>query len=109
MNIHEYQGKKLLSSVQIPVPVSILATNPLDCVKAFDLYGPIVIKAQVHSGGRGKAGGVMLVKSAEEAFRVGSSLLGSTLVTNQTGGRGLKVTKLLCEPIAQIKQEMYLS
>lgn len=89
--------------------MSVLAHSPLECLKAFDQFGPIVIKAQIHAGGRGKAGGVRIAKSAEEALKIGNDLLGSTLVTAQTGPDGVRVTKVLCEPAASIKQEMYLS
>lgn len=109
MNIHEYQAKRLLNSFNVPTPVSLLAHTPLDCLKAFDQFGPIVIKAQVHAGGRGKAGGVRVAKSADEAVKIGNDLIGSTLVTYQTGPNGVRVNKLLCEPLASIKREMYLS
>ena len=109
MYLHEFQAKRLLSSFGIPTPVSILATEPVDCIKAFDAFGPIVIKAQIHAGGRGKAGGVRIAKTDSEAFQIGTELLGSRLVTNQTTEVGLPVNKLLCEPVASIKAEFYLS
>ncbi|MCS6961817.1 MAG: ADP-forming succinate--CoA ligase subunit beta [Deltaproteobacteria bacterium] len=109
MYIHEYQAKGLLNLFNIPTLKFFVAHTSLECLKAFDYFGPIVIKAQVLTGGRGKAGGIRIANTEEEVLEISSSLLGSTLTTHQTGDKGVKVFKLLCEPIAKIKQELYLS
>ena len=86
MKIHEYQAKQLLASYGIGSPEGYLAENAQEAYEAaVKLGGTCVVKAQIHSGGRGKAGGVKLVKSAQEAKEVSEKLLGSTLVTKQTG------------------------
>ena len=110
MKLHEYQSKKILASYGISVPESRLANTPSQAATAgFDLGGPIVVKAQVHAGGRGKAGGVKVVNTPGAAETVATSLLGKHLVTQQTGEEGVLVEKLLIEEVIDIVKEFYLS
>jgi len=110
MKLHEYQSKKILASYGISVPESRIANTPSQAATAgFDLGGPIVVKAQVHAGGRGKAGGVKVVNTPGAAETVANSLLGKHLVTQQTGEEGVLVEKLLIEEVIDIVKEFYLS
>ena len=110
MNIHEYQAKELLAGYKVPVPKGFLAEDKQAAIDAAkELGGKCVVKAQIHSGGRGKAGGVKLVNSAEEAGEVAEKLLGATLVTKQTGEAGKVVHKLYVTEALDIKKEFYLS
>ena len=110
MKIHEYQAKAVLSKYGVPVPRGEVAFTPEEVYDiAKRLGGPIsVVKAQIHAGGRGKAGGVKLTKSADEAETVARELLGKTLVTYQTGPDGQKVSRLLVEEGLAIDRELYL-
>ena len=96
MNIHEYQAKAVLREFAIPTPRGIPAFSVEEAVKgAHQLGGPVwVVKAQIHAGGRGKAGGVKVVKSIDDVKREAERLLGSILVTHQTGPRGKQVNRL---------------
>jgi succinyl-CoA synthetase beta subunit len=111
MNIHEYQAKAVLREFGVPVPRGIAAMSVDEAVKAAkDLGGPVwVVKAQIHAGGRGKAGGVKVVKSVDEVKREAERLLGSTLVTHQTGPHGKEVHRLYIEDGSSIAREYYLS
>jgi succinyl-CoA synthetase beta subunit len=111
MNIHEYQAKAVLAAFKVPVPRGIPAFSADEAVKAaHELGGPVwVVKAQIHAGGRGKAGGVKVVKSVEDVEREAKRLLGSTLVTHQTGPKGKQVNRLYVEEGSQIDREFYLS
>src|SRR6201990_1854652 len=111
MNIHEYQAKAVLREFNVPVPRGIPAFTPDEAVKAAnDLGGPVwVVKAQIHAGGRGKAGGVKVVKSIDDVKREAARLLGSTLVTHQTGPHGKEVRRLYIEEGSAIEREYYLS
>ena len=110
MNIHEYQAKKLFRSYGIPVPEGRLATDVQEVVAAVaDVGGSAVIKAQIHAGGRGKAGGVKTAESPEEAARIAADMLNHTLVTPQTGPEGRVVHKVLVEQKQHIARELYLS
>jgi succinyl-CoA synthetase beta subunit len=111
MNIHEYQAKAVLREFGAPVPRGIPAMSVDEAVKAAkDLGGPVwVVKAQIHAGGRGKAGGVKVVKSVEDVKREAERLLGSTLVTHQTGPHGKEVHRLYIEEGSNISREYYLS
>src|SRR5216683_3710559 len=111
MNIHEYQAKAVLREFAVPTPRGIPAFSVEDAVKgAHQLGGPVwVVKAQIHAGGRGKAGGVKVVKSVEDVGREAQRLLGSTLVTHQTGARGKQVNRLYVEEGSAIDREFYLS
>ncbi|EAU54119.1 ADP-forming succinate--CoA ligase subunit beta [Mariprofundus ferrooxydans] len=111
MNIHEYQAKAVLKRFGISTPSGILANTVAEAVAAaHDLGGDIwVVKAQIHAGGRGKAGGVRLCRSIEEVEQSASALLGATLVTHQTGSEGKQVHKIYIEQGVDIAHEYYLS
>ena len=111
MNIHEYQAKAVLRDFGVPVPRGAPAFTVEDAVQAArQLGGPVwVVKAQIHAGGRGKAGGVKVVKSIDDVQREATRLLGSTLVTHQTGPKGKQVTRLYVEEGSAIDKEFYLS
>ena len=111
MNLHEYQAKSLFTGFGIPVPQNIPVDYPEDARRAAQNLGgkAWVVKAQVHAGGRGKAGGVQLVNSPEELVSTSEKLLGSGLVTSQTDGKTLPVNRLLIEQALDIKRELYLS
>jgi succinyl-CoA synthetase beta subunit len=110
MKIHEYQAKALIQSYGIPIPCGEIATTPEDTLKAAQTIkkGPFVVKAQVHSGGRGKAGGISIVESPVEAERFAAEILGTSLVTGQSGEEGKPVHALLVEEALLSKMEMYL-
>ncbi len=111
MNIHEFQAKQLFGQFSIPVPRGKDIKTPLAAEKwAAVLNSPVyVVKAQIHAGGRGKAGGVKITKNREEVPALAKELLGKTLVTHQTGPKGRKVRRLLVEEGAGIAKELYLS
>jgi succinyl-CoA synthetase beta subunit len=111
MNIHEYQGKAVLREFGVPVPRGHAAFTVEEAVKAArDLATPVlVVKAQIHAGGRGKAGGVKVVKSIDDVKREAERLLGSVLVTPQTGPHGKQVNRLYVEEGSMIDRELYLS
>jgi len=111
MNIHEYQAKQLFRSYGIPAPDGKPAASPQEAERAARELGGEgwVVKAQVHAGGRGKAGGVKLTKTIEEVAGLSRALLGKRLVTQQTDSLGLPVHKLLIEKTYPIKRELYLS
>jgi succinyl-CoA synthetase beta subunit len=111
MNIHEYQGKAVLRSFGVPVSNGIPAFSVDEAVKAAEkLGGPVwVVKAQIHAGGRGKAGGVKVVKSIDDVKKEATRLLGATLVTHQTGPKGKQVNRLYIEEGCAIDKEFYLS
>jgi len=109
MNVHEFQAKALLKRYGVAVPLGREVTTPADAKAACEeLGGRCVIKAQIHAGGRGKAGGVKLCKSAAEAEAAARELLGKTLVTHQTGPQGREVKRLLAEALSDIEREFYL-
>lgn len=110
MKIHEYQAKKILADYGVPVPKGAVASTPEEAAAvAAQLGGKVVVKAQVHAGGRGKAGGIKLVSSPKEAEQFARGLLGKDLVTNQTGPKGVPVRKLLVAEAADIQRELYLA
>ena len=111
MNIHEYQAKAVLREFGVPVPRGVPAFTVDEALKgAQQLGGPVwVVKAQIHAGGRGKAGGVKVVKSLNEVKNEATRILGSTLVTHQTGPQGKKVNRLYVEEGSTIDREFYLS
>ena len=109
MKIHEYQAKEILARYGVPIPKGGVASTPQEASRiAGDLGGRVVVKVQVHAGGRGKAGGIKLVESAEEAERAAESLLGSNLVTIQTGPEGIPVRRVLVEEAVDVANELYL-
>ncbi len=111
MNIHEYQAKAVLREFGVPVPRGLPAFSVDEAVKAAsELGGPVwVVKAQIHAGGRGKAGGVKVVRSIDDVRSEAKRLLGSVLVTHQTGPHGKEVNRLYVEDGSQIDREFYLS
>lgn len=111
MNVHEYQAKELLRSFGVPVPAGRLATTPAEAESAARALDAklVVVKAQVHAGGRGKAGGIKVAKSAAEAKRLASEILGMTLRTHQTGPEGKLVRKVWIEAGCEIARELYLA
>ncbi len=110
MNIHEFQAKQVLARFGAPVPKGQPAATPEEAVKAFAALGQpkVVIKAQIHAGGRGKAGGVKLISSAEEARDFAAKLIGKPLVTHQTGPQGRIVRRVYLEQASEIARELYL-
>ena len=109
MKVHEYQAKEILSRYDVPVPRGGVASTAQEAARiATDLGGEAVIKAQVHAGGRGKAGGIRVVSSPEEAERAAAAMLGTNLVTLQTGPEGVPVRHVLVEEAVAIQQELYL-
>lgn len=111
MNIHEYQGKEILRQYGVSVPTGRVAFSPEEAVKvAKELDSKvIVVKAQIHAGGRGKAGGVKIAKNLDEVRSYAKELLGKVLVTHQTGPEGKEVKRLYIEAGSDIKKEYYLS
>ncbi|HXL81444.1 MAG TPA: ADP-forming succinate--CoA ligase subunit beta [Pyrinomonadaceae bacterium] len=110
MKIHEYQGKELLKNFGVPVPRGLVARSPEEAYQAAKELGTdiVVVKAQIHAGGRGKGGGVKLAKSPDEAREIARQMLGMKLVTHQTGSEGREVRVLLVEEGLPIDKEFYL-
>ncbi|GAB4198952.1 MAG: ADP-forming succinate--CoA ligase subunit beta [Wenzhouxiangellaceae bacterium] len=111
MNFHEYQAKELFNSYGIPVPAGKVADSPDAAVAAAETIGGSmwVVKAQVHAGGRGKAGGVKLVKNLDELRHVAENMIGMSIETYQTGGMALPVNQVLIAEASDIDRELYLS
>ncbi|HND63855.1 MAG TPA: ADP-forming succinate--CoA ligase subunit beta [Elusimicrobiota bacterium] len=111
MKLHEYQAKSLMDGFGLPVLTGAVIGKPGETAAALKKTGkgPWVLKAQVHTGGRGKAGGVKLVKTPKDAAAFAKGLLGKTLVTHQTGPQGLVVRKILAEPAVQVERELYVA
>ena len=109
MKVHEYQGKELFRKYQIPTPNGIPVFSVEEALKAYDelATNTVVVKAQIHAGGRGKGGGVKLAHSKEEVESLSKEILGMTLVTHQTGPGGKEVQRLLIESGANIEKEFY--
>jgi succinyl-CoA synthetase beta subunit len=108
VKIHEYQAKAILAQYGVPVPRGEMATTATEAGEiARRLGGTVVVKAQIHAGGRGKGGGVKVVKNADEAESVAKQMLGMQLVTHQTGPAGQKVGRVLIEQGLQIERELY--
>lgn len=110
MNLHEYQGKQLFAEYGLPVSKGIACSTPAEAVAAVDAIGgdKWVVKAQVHAGGRGKAGGVKLVTSKQQVEEFARNWLGKQLVTYQTDANGQPVSKILVETCTDIAKELYL-
>lgn len=109
MKLHEYQAKEVLRAYGVPTPRGSMANTVADARSAAeDLGGKVVVKAQIHAGGRGKGGGVKLAHSVDEAERHAAAILGMTLVTHQTGPQGRLVQRLLVEEQLPIEREIYL-
>src|SRR5712691_6718787 len=111
MKIHEYQAKAILAKHGVPVPRGEVAFNPTEAGEIARRLGGslVVVKAQIHAGGRGKGGGVKLAKSAAQAERLARDMIGMTLVTHQTGPEGRVVSRVLVEEGLQMQRELYLS
>ena len=111
MKVHEYQAKELFKKYNIPIPDGGVAFNPDEAVKIAEGLGrlPVVVKAQIHAGGRGKGGGVKLAGSIDEVASVAGDIIGMNLITHQTGPEGKKVNKVLVEQGLNIAKELYLS
>ena len=111
MKIHEYQAKSILARFGVPVPRGEVAFAPAEAAEIARRLGGnvVVVKAQIHAGGRGKGGGVKLAKSPDEAEQIAKQMIGMTLVTHQTGPEGKKVSRVLVEEGLQIDRELYLS
>jgi succinyl-CoA synthetase beta subunit len=118
MKIHEYQAKELLAAAGAAVPRGIVASSPAEAHKAFDqVGGPVVLKAQIHAGGRGKGrfkdsgkdfGGVKFIKDRDDITPIAEVMFRYPLVTKQTGEQGQKVSKVLVQQAADIAREVYL-
>ena len=110
MNIHEFQAKQILGRFGAPVPKGQAASTPDEAAAAFKALGQpkVVVKAQIHAGGRGKAGGVKLLSSADEVRDFAARLLGKPLVTHQTGPEGRVVRRVYVEEASQVARELYL-
>src|SRR6185436_2811772 len=111
MKIHEYQAKKILARHGVPVPRGEVAFTRAEATAIADRLGTtiVVVKAQIHAGGRGKGGGVKLAKSPEEAGIIAGQMIGMTLITHQTGPEGRVVSRVLIEEGLQMTRELYLS
>jgi succinyl-CoA synthetase beta subunit len=111
MNLHEYQSKQLFARYGIPVPTGFVASTPEEAADAARRLGGglWVVKAQVHAGGRGKAGGVKLAKSLDEVSSAAAGMLGRRLATKQTGPEGLPIHQVYVESGSKIARELYLS
>ncbi len=110
MNIHEYQAKALLRQYGVSVPYGITAHTPQEAVAAAKEMGSsVVVKAQVHSGGRGKAGGIRIANTLDEVEQYAKSLIGKRLITAQTDSEGIPVSALLIEEVLNIESEYYLA
>ena len=109
MKIHEYQAKRLFADFGVPVPKGEVARTGAEAgVIAERLGGRVVVKAQIHAGGRGKGGGIKVVNEAAAAEQAATALIGSTLVTPQTGSEGRRVSCVLVEEQLEISRELYL-
>ena len=111
MNIHEHQAKDILREFEAPVPKGVVVYNIKEIDQKIKILNTnnFVIKAQIHAGGRGKAGGIKLVKTNDDLIKEATSMLGKTLITKQTGPRGKIVKRLYIEEVSKIKKEFYLS
>src|SRR5579859_4083402 len=110
MKIHEYQAKAILAQFGVPVPRGRLVRKEDEARAAAEELGlPVVVKAQIQAGGRGKGGGVRIARSTDEAASFAAHMLGMNLVTPQTGPEGRTVRRLLVEEALDIKRELYLS
>ena len=111
MNIHEHQAKELLRKFGIPVPKGIVIFDVKEIKEKINKLNNfnLAVKAQIHAGGRGKAGGIKLVQSKEDLIKKASQMFGKTLITPQTGPQGKKVKRLYIEEVSEIEKEFYLS
>ena len=107
MNIHEYQAKDLLKKFGAPVPKGVVIYDIKEVSKKIKILGTnnLVVKAQIHAGGRGKAGGIKLVKTNEDLIKETFNMFGKILITHQTGAQGKKVKRLYIEEASEIQKE----
>jgi succinyl-CoA synthetase beta subunit len=109
MNVHEYQAKEILARYGVPVPRGRVASTPEEVrAAALEIGAPCVVKAQIHAGGRGKAGGIKLAQTPDEAKALAQELIGKSLITHQTGPAGRVVKRVLVEQQSDIAHEWYL-
>src|SRR5438477_9633909 len=109
MKVHEYQAKEILRRYGVPTPRGIVVDHPENARQAAkQLGGKVVVKAQIHAGGRGKGGGVKLARDADEAAELTKKMIGMKLITHQTGPEGREVQKVLIEEALNIDRELYL-
>ncbi|MFC2160804.1 ADP-forming succinate--CoA ligase subunit beta [Acidobacteriota bacterium] len=109
MKIHEYQGKQIISKYGVRIPRGEVADTPAEVFKIAEEIGPkVVVKAQIHAGGRGKGGGVKLAENPHDAEKIAGEILGMTLITHQTGPEGKLVKKVLVEEALDIDRELYI-
>ncbi|MEC8890824.1 MAG: ATP-grasp domain-containing protein, partial [Chloroflexota bacterium] len=109
MKLHEFQAKEILSKYGVPIPKGTIARTPSQAAAAaFDMGGTVVVKSQVHAGGRGKAGGIRVANSPGSAEQAASEMIGTNLVTGQTGSNGVPVESVLIEEGLEIEKELYL-
>ena len=109
MKIHEYQAKEILAKYGVPITKGRVATTPEEAAEiTTELGGKAIVKAQVHAGGRGKGGGIKVVSSAEEAAQATKDLIGTTLVTFQTGPEGAPIGSVLVEELVDVETELYI-
>ncbi len=111
MNIHEHQAKQILKKYGATVPEGVFALSVEELIKKAKLLNTkkYVLKAQIHAGGRGKAGGVKILETIEELNKAATELMGKTLITHQTGPEGREVKRLYVEESSSIEKEFYLS
>lgn len=110
MKVHEYQAKAVMSQFGIPVPKGKVASTPAEArAVAEEIGGRVVVKAQVYAGGRGRAGGIKMADTPEETGEIASRLLGTRLVTHQTGAEGVPVNRVLVEEASEVHRELYIS
>ena len=112
MNIHEHQAKDLLKKFGVPVPKGITIYSVKEIskkVKFLKTANNFVLKAQIHSGGRGKAGGIKLIKKKKDLIKEAKEMFGKILVTHQTGSKGKKIQRIYIEEASEIYKELYLS
>jgi succinyl-CoA synthetase beta subunit len=110
VKVHEYQAKELLSRFGVPVPRGIVTDDPQQAAQfARELGAPVAVKAQIHAGGRGKAGGIKLANGPEEARKAAGETIGMQLVTHQTGPDGKRVKRVLVEELLDVERELYLA
>lgn len=110
MKVHEYQAKAVMSQFGIPVPKGKVASTPAASrAVAKEIGGRVMVKAQVYAGGRGRAGGIKMADTPEEAGEIASRLLGTRLVTHQTGAEGVPVSRVLVEEASEVHRELYIS
>ncbi|MGB2855073.1 MAG: ATP-grasp domain-containing protein, partial [Dehalococcoidia bacterium] len=108
MKAHEYQAKELLAEYGVPIPAGGVAKTASEAREiAAGLKGQLVVKAQVHAGGRGKAGGIKIVSTPDEAEQAARDMLGSMLVTHQTSPEGVPVNAVLVAEAVDIEKELY--